>query len=120
MEEEPLGPNLVNRRHERNEVGNNNKIDIELKNDEVLVGDPRLDPQGLSQVNMIATEEEEEGSLGDEKIFCTDCAYSPCLCDMVKLELKIAALTRGRKEEAENEEGKKEVQNREEEEKGKK
>ena len=114
---EPLGPNLVNRQNERNEVGNNNKIDNELKNDEVLVGDPRLDPQGLSQVNMIATEEEEEGSLGAEKIFCTDCAYSPCLCDMVKLELKIAALTRGRKEETENEEGKKEVQNKEEEEK---
>ena len=81
---EPLGPNRVNRQHGRNEIGNDNKIDIELKNDEVLVGYPRLDTQGLSQVNMNETEEEEEGSLGDENIFCTDCAYSSCLCDMVK------------------------------------
>ena len=30
---EPLGPNRVNRQHGRNEIGNDNKIDIELKND---------------------------------------------------------------------------------------
>ena len=54
--------------------------------------------------------------MGDEKIFCTDSAFTPCICDLVKLELKIAALmARDREEEREKESDKKGDPNNEEE-----
>ena len=67
-----------------------------------------MDPQGLNQVYMIGDEYDED--LGGRKIFCTDCAFAPCLCDLTKLELKLTALKKAKEEEKEvvKEEGKEE------------
>ena len=104
-------------RRKKGEVEAENKVDKIEKlekekdtdiNDEVLVEDPDMDPQGLNQVYMIGDEYDED--LGGRKIFCTDCAFAPCLCDLTKLEIKLTALKKAKEEEKEvvKEEGKEE------------
>ena len=57
---------------------------------------------------------EEDVGVGDEKEFCLHCAHLPCLCDLLKLELKILELERNTLKKTENQEhGRKEEEKEE-------
>ena len=58
---------------------------------------------------------EEDVGVGDEKEFCLNCAHLPCLCDLLKLELKIMELEKNPLKEIEDlEHGRKEDEMKEE------